>query len=236
MNLKKIIKLFEEGNVCVTGLRGTGKDMLQGNVIVRRKKPYISNVDYGGDYIPYDYDLTFGLNGNTFKNFIDGKVIPYSFPYPDGTDIYLSDIGVYFPSQECAYLDKNYKGIPLFMSLSRHLGNCNVHCNCQRLLRAYTKIREQSETFIRSEWCKVFFGKLVIQSVCIYDREESCQASVPPCPFKVPFFAPRQSKELYKMKQMEYRVAHGSIKRLLLVYINKASYDTRIFKKVLGGD
>ena len=46
MGIRKIIKLFENGNVNVTGLRGTGKDVLFSNVIARRKSKYISNVDY----------------------------------------------------------------------------------------------------------------------------------------------------------------------------------------------
>ena len=56
MSLKNILKLFKNGNVCVTGLRGTGKDVLFGNVIYRlftkNHIPYISNLDYGGYYIP----------------------------------------------------------------------------------------------------------------------------------------------------------------------------------------
>jgi hypothetical protein len=62
MRFKKIIRMFEDGNVCVTGLRGRGKDMLMSNVVVRRKKPYVSNVDYKGKkarfkrFYPLDYD------------------------------------------------------------------------------------------------------------------------------------------------------------------------------------
>ena len=42
MLFSSVIRLFKRGNVCVTGLRGTGKDLLMSNVVVRRKKPYIS--------------------------------------------------------------------------------------------------------------------------------------------------------------------------------------------------
>ena len=47
MRFRKIVKMFKKGNVCITGLRGTGKDVLMGNVINRVKYPYISNLDYG---------------------------------------------------------------------------------------------------------------------------------------------------------------------------------------------
>lgn len=46
MRLKKIIKMFEKGNVCVCGLKGSGKDMLFANVVNRRMKPYVSNTEY----------------------------------------------------------------------------------------------------------------------------------------------------------------------------------------------
>ena len=45
-NFTSVKKMFSQGNVCVTGLRGTGKDMLMSNVISSRKLPYISNMDY----------------------------------------------------------------------------------------------------------------------------------------------------------------------------------------------
>lgn len=232
IGLPHIISLFKKGNVCVTGLRGTGKDMLTSNVCIRRKKQYISNMDYGEGYIPYNYDII-DLNGNTFQNMIDGHIKPYQFPFPDGTDIYLSDIGVYFPSQECSYLDRNYKGIPLFMALSRHLGECNVHLNVQNLERAWTKIREQSDCYIRTEWLWKWLLKktgYVVQKVIIYNKGSSCQDRVPPCPYRVPIFAPRESKELYKMKIIDYTIKYGEIYSAILIYKNKSKYDTRYFK------
>ena len=93
--MKKIIKMFETGNVCVCGLRGRGKDMLIANVIWRRKKPYISNVDYGGDSYPFN-PLEFDCGRNTYKDFISNDVKQYVYPYADGTDIYVSDAGILF--------------------------------------------------------------------------------------------------------------------------------------------
>ena len=82
MRFKKIIKMFEDGNVCVTGLRGRGKDMLMSNVVVRRKMPYVSNVDYKSKnklcryfkFRPSEFDTQ-----NGFTNFIDGNLVPYDF-------------------------------------------------------------------------------------------------------------------------------------------------------------
>jgi hypothetical protein len=233
MNLGKIIKLFEHGNVCVTGLRGTGKDMLTANVAVRRNIPYLSNVRYDSNALPLKHsDLSLG--GNSFKNLFEDAIIPYETPYPDGTDVYISDVGVYYPSQECGYLDKNCKGLPLYMALSRHLLQGNVHLNVQNLERAWTKIREQSDTYIRCEWCKVL-GNLVIQKVTIYERPDSCQLRVPPNPYRAPLLCNKEARAMWDIKALDYKVLHGSIKPLLLVYINRSTYDTRVFKKILSG-
>lgn len=232
IGLNHIIKLFEDGNVCVTGLRGTGKDMLFSNVVLRRNIPYISNTDYGGDFIPFDYKQTLALNGNSYRNFISGQLTSYTFPYEDGTDIYLADAGVYFPSQECSFLDRDFKGIPLYMALSRHVSKSNVHVNVQNLERCWTKIREQSDCFIRCISCHVIFG-YVIQLVHIYERADACQLRVPPCPYKAPLICPKEARQLWEMKKLDYRVAHGRITPKLLIYRNKSNYDTRIFKRIL---
>lgn len=126
--------MFRDGNVCVTGLRGRGKDMLIANVVMRRKKPYVSNVDYGGKWYPFKpEDIDCGKN--TYKEFISGDVNKYVYPYPDGTDIYVSDAGIYFPSQYCGELNKQYPYMATFQQISRHVGKCNFHSNTQNLNR-----------------------------------------------------------------------------------------------------
>ena len=124
--MRKIIKLFEAGNVCVCGLRGRGKDMLFANVAVRRGLPYVANIDYGGDHIHFD-PLNYTCGGNTYDNFIEGNIKPYIYPHADGTDIYVSDAGIYFPAQYCKELNKKYGFLSTFMALSRQLGECNFH-------------------------------------------------------------------------------------------------------------
>ena len=141
MRLKKIIKLFKNGGVCVVGQRGRGKDLLMSNVVVRRGVSYVSNIDYTQDetYIPYRYaDIDIG---NSFRNFAEGALVPYTYPYGDGVDIYLSDAGVYFPSQYNEQLNKLYSTLPSFFALSRHIGDCSVHFNAQNLNRVWDKIR-----------------------------------------------------------------------------------------------
>ena len=229
IGIKKIIKLFDSGNVCVTGLRGSGKDMLMSNVVVRRMLPYISNVNYGDDYIPLDMD-TFNIN-NSAADFVSGDVKFYKYPYPDGVDLYISDAGVYFPSQDFARLNKRYEWFSGFMALSRHLGCCNVHFNVQNLNRVWDKIREQSDIYIRCRSCVVIFG-IVFQHVVLYDVYDSCVNRVPVFPMKRPLFNAVAISQ-YKVAKSQYLCSHGNIKNLILIYKNRSSYDTRIFKSIL---
>ena len=230
MGLRKIIKLFEEGNVSVCGLRGKGKDMLFANVIIRRKKSYISNTDYGGDHIPFEPQV---LNcRNTYRNFLTGKLNRFQYPFDDGIDVYLADGGVYMPSQYQGELCKDYGHIPVYMAISRHLGDCNFHYNVQNLNRMWDKIREQSDTYIRCVGCKVLFGKLVLQKVIIYEKYESAVNRVPPFRLRRPLINPTRL-QAWEIQQQNYEISHGSVKPRLLIYFNRSKYNTRIFKEML---
>lgn len=113
MRFKKVIKLFEKGNVCVCGLRGRGKDLLMSNVVVRRRLPYVCNIDYGGERYPFSY-LDLDCGSNTYQNFIRGSVNYYRYPFPDGTDVYLSDAGIYFLRSSVASLIVSFHTCPFF--------------------------------------------------------------------------------------------------------------------------
>lgn len=228
--MRKIVRLFERGNVSVCGLKGSGKDMLFANVTQRRKLPYVSNTDYGGQFIPFSPDVL-DCN-NTWRNFMKGSVQHYEYPYEDGTDIYIADGGVYMPSQYQGDLCKEYGHIASFMALSRHLGDCSVHYNVQNLNRMWDKIREQSDTYIRCIWCKVLFGKIVIQRVIIYEKYESAVNRVPVFSLRRPLINPDRL-QTWEVQKQNYRIAHGEVKQRTLIYWNKSSYNTRIFKEML---
>lgn len=243
MTLEKLIKrYFNEGNVCVCGERGKGKDMFFANIVARRKLPYISNVEYKyKGKIPIKYfKLEFNkidCGGNTYKEFMSGNIKPYEYPYPLGADVYISDVGVYMPSQFCNELNKEYKHIPTFMALSRQLGQCNVHLNVQNLNRAWDKLREQSRTYITCLKCKVIpLGKrrqLVIQRIRISEKYESCLNNVPPLKLPISCYMGRDKMQatLYKLN---YKIQHGKIGEHTLVYFNKSDYDTNIFRSMLA--
>lgn len=241
MRLRKLYKkTFYQGNTIVCGLRGRGKDMLFSNVIARCCDKYISNIDYqckNSQFIKLDINLL-NLNGNTFDRFINNNLIPYSYPYEDNVDIFISDSAVYFPSQYQDKLCKMYPSLPLYQALSRHLGNNNIHYNVQNLNRLWDKCREQCDNYIFCNWCKVLFGKIVIQVITIYDKYESCENRVQPFkPLKAPLTLNGTAKALYRTKNEElfrnFTEKNGSVKRRLLIYINKSNYNTRLFKDIL---
>lgn len=234
--MKKIVKLFKTHSVSVSGVKGSGKDLLMSNVIARRKRYYISNWDYKckkASFIKLDFRKL--RTGNTYKNFLDNKVKPYVYPYPDGTDIYISDCGIYFPCQYNEKLNKEYEDIISFVALSRQLGNARIHTNAQALNRVWDKLREQSDTYIVCQSAKVICG-FVFQRIRIYERYESAEKNVPPLRVKIPLFANSLVRAQYQQIKMNYEIAHGRIKSRLLIYRNKSNYDTRLFKSILECD
>lgn len=236
MNIWHIVNMFKYGNVCVSGKRGRGKDLLTANVVIRRKKPYISNINYGGEYIPFNYE---DINiGTSYQDFLDNKIKQYKFPYEDGTDIYLSDTGVYFPAQYCSELDRKYKSLPVYMALSRHISLSNFHTNCQAFARVYNKIREQSDQYILCRKCfylgkYIPFLKIVFQQIGIYERMETAEESRLPLKIPLPFLASREQKTMKAIKLAEYKAQHGMIAIRWLIYWNKSKYNTRHFKEIL---
>lgn len=234
MKIKKVVKLFKQGNVCVVGLRGKGKDMLMGNVIARRKKEdYVCNTDYccKAQFYPFELEKL-ECGKNIYENFINGNITPYTYPYRLGTDVYIADAGIYFPSHYCNELNKKYGYVPTFMALSRHLGDCNVHFNVQNLNRVWDKIREQSDTYIMCRRCIVLFGRIVIQQIRIYEKYQSCVDRVPPFRMKRPLFN-REAKAQIDIARSKYDCTYGVVKSGTLLYWNKTNYDTHIFREIL---
>ena len=233
MRFKKIIRMFENGNVCITGLRGTGKDLLMSNVVVRRKDPYVSNIDYGGFFAPLDFDKI-SLGENTYQEFISGNVFHYEFPYARGSDIYISDVGVYLPSQYCNELNRDYKYLPAYMALSRQVSHNNFHINVQNLNRAWDKIREQSDIYILCRKCFYFKG-FVLQFITIYDKYQSAVDRQKPLRLPMPLFSNKETRMLRRIQLAQYEAAHGTIDNRILLYRNRSSYNTRQFNEILKG-
>lgn len=236
MLFKKIIRLFDDGNVCVCGQRGKGKDMLTANVIARRKKPYVANIDYTHDELfqKLDFDKI-DCGKNTYMDLIRGNVKYYKYPYEMGSDIYISDAGIYLPSQHCNELNRDFKYLPTFFAVSRHVARANVHINVQHLARLWDKLREQAgDVYIRCRFCKVLFGKIVIQKITLYDKYQSALDRVEPCRITVPLLAKREVKQNAQIYLDKFRNTYGMVRNGLLIYINKSTYDTHHFERLFA--
>ena len=231
--IRTALKLFRAGSVCVTGQRGRGKDILMSNVAVRSGR-YRSNINYGGDFRPIifsDLDIK-----NDYSDLVAGTITKYVYPYEEGADLFISDIGIYFPAQYCNELNRKYPRLPYFLALSRQLGNANVHLNCQALPRAWDKFREQSDTYVLCRGiCKPLLKLgIVIQRITVYDKYQSCVDRV--VPFQLPkpsVFAKKEVRLQYEIERQKYYQTHGEVRNYTLVYIKKSKYDDRHFKTLL---
>lgn len=227
---RKFVKQFDKGNVLVSGMRGRGKDVAFCVVINSRKRNYISNIQYSSpkkSYQRFDFDAkVWALAGNTYTDLIDNEVRTYVYPYPDGIDYYISDAGIYFPSQYQNELVKRYSGAPMFHALSRHLGDCNVHVNSQRQNRVWDKIREQSDIYIVMRGCHVLKRtRFALIRYTIYANEESAEAQI-----KLPFFGfGKRAREL----KTSFVAAHGAIKNGFFFTRIPYRFDSRRFKRIL---
>lgn len=227
---RKFVKQFDKGNVLVSGMRGRGKDVAFCVVVNSRKRNYISNIQYSNPkkrYQRFNFDAkVWALSGNTYTDLIDNRIKKYSYPYPDRIDYYISDAGIYFPSQYQSELVKRYAGAPMFQALSRHLGDCNVHVNSQRQNRVWDKIREQSDIYIVMRGCHVMrFLKIALIRYTIYDNEESAEKQI-----KLPFFG--LGKRARELKQ-SFLATHGAIKNGFFFTKIPYRFDSRRFKKIL---
>lgn len=233
-----IAKYFRKGNVSVIGEKGSGKDLIFGNVIhfrqkIRKELNYISNLNYtdGDGYIKFDYK-DIDLNGNTYDTMLN-EPLYYEFPHPEGTDIYLSDAGCYFPAQYCNELNKKYPSIPYFAALSRQIAKLSFHTNCQQLTRVWDKLREQSFNYIRCvNTLYVPYIHFCITEVIIYDKYQSAADRVTPCRIKVPTFGDKNRILQAQIAIDKFVNTYGSVKRYYVLYFNHSKHDTYYFKKV----
>lgn len=225
---------YNSGNVSISGVKGSGKDVMTGNIIARTKGKYISNLDYTKDdrFIPLDLNK-FNVN-NTYENFISGNINKYVYPYEDGINVYISDAGNYFPCQFDSQLNKRYPYLATWGSLQRQLGASTLTVNSQSHGRVWKSLREQCcEHFIRCDRCIVLFGKIVIATYYYYDKEDSCLARVKPCRIKKPLIASSETKANIEMYRDKFYNTYGTVEYHWYVCWNKSKHDSRAFKTML---
>lgn len=218
---------FKNHNVIVYGAKGKGKDLLFQKVIyLNRNKPYTSNISYG-------YNCTIrplqdlNIDPNTYDNFINNDIKKcIRNDSLEGVDYYLSDGGIYLPSQYDHILHKTYPSFSIYYALSRHLYNSNIHINTQALTRLWKAIREQGDYYIRCiKVIKIF--NIFISKICLYEKYESALNN----------YLPINTRILNKFSKAEvdqYTATNGFIQNRYFITLKKhIKYDTRHFKDIV---
>lgn len=225
---KEIVREFQRCNVIVAGKKGSGKDLLFSEVIRKRRKPYYSNIPYGGKCeIITCKDVS--VSPNTYREFIENKSVIVPRRFAEKRDVYISDGGIFLPSYMDASLYKQFPSFPIYYALSRHLAAHNVHVNVQNFGRVWKALREQADSYILvKKTLKLPF--FLFTKAILYDKYQSAEAGLDPV--KVRMFNKHS-----KADTDIYHAQNGYIKSGWLIIRKSAiKYDTRAFEKVIYGD
>lgn len=225
----KLKDIFKNHSTIVFGAKGKGKDLLFQKVIYLKKDiPYLSNCNYG--YKFNDVALKeLSVKPNEYDNFIANKIEKITKnEFFEGKDYFLSDAGVYLPSQYDFLLHKNYPSLPIFYALSRHLYDMNIHMNTQNLTRPWKALREQADYYI---FCngkiKLLFG--MICKIRFYDNYDSAYNKLLPV-------SSRLLNGFSKAEVDQFYATHGIVKNAIYyIRYKDIKYDTRIFHFKLFG-
>lgn len=169
---------FERCNVMVFGKKRQGKDLIFAHVIALRGEKHYAN-------IPYDENTEvitlsdLNVGDNTFEDFINGTVRPFSPRFVEGCDVYVSDCGIYLPCHYNKELNQRYPGMPIFFALSGQLYDLNVHINSQALCRPWDKLREQADSYIQV-LRSVLRGDSLYVKILGYDKYRDAENEVNP--------------------------------------------------------
>lgn len=226
LDLKFIVDKFQNGNCIVFGKKGKGKDLLFNAVINKRNVLAYSNIQYNKDLINIKPIKDFSVEPNTYLNMLNGNIEFIPKKIKENTDFYISDGGIYLPSQYSQQLIKLYPSLPIFYATSRHLGNMNIHINTQYLGRIWDKLREQADSYFKCVET-VRHGNNLITTIIYYDTYKSAMAEL--LPFKQDLFNSSEVKASYK----DFEAKNGTVKQLKIKQkIKNVNYDTRYFHKV----
>lgn len=225
----RIKSAFENGNVIVSGRKGFGKDILFQSVINWRKKPYLSNLNYGGKFQPFIFkDLE--LTPNTYHNFVKGTIEKVEKKENfEKTDIYISDGGVYLPSQADYLLHKTYPSLPITYALNRHLYENGIHVNAQRIERIWKALREQADYFVLMRKRPLKLPFFIVLFTTEYDRYESARQELQPMVNTI-------FNKYSKAEKNLFTANHGLVKNgLIIVRKSTLKYDSRAFHEIIYG-
>ena len=232
VNKHFLVSLFKTGNVIVFGKKRKGKDLIFNCVINSRKKNCYSNIQFNPKYCHVKNILDFDI-GNTYENFLNYDIkikFRTELPFQDSCDFYISDGGIYLPSQYNNTLNKNYSSLPILYALSSQVFDFNIHVNTQSLNRVWDKLREQADYYVKALSTINLFGFLITK-FRVYEKYSAALDDLRPYPKS--FFTKSESKanrELYECK-------NGVIVEKFVIQRKRAiKYDTHAFRKILIDD
>lgn len=227
---RRIVRAFIEGNVCVSGRKRYGKDILFQYVIKKRNDTYFANYSYGGDYTHID-PKELELTPNSYNEFINGNVTKLKKNDKlEGKDIYFSDAGIIFPSQADSTLHKVYPSLPISYALSGHLWANGIHMNAQRLERMWKALREQADYYILIRKRRLILPFFIVIFTTEYMKYESALHELSP-------LGSRLFNKYSKAEMDKYKAQNGFIKNGFIVvpkWIIK--YNTRAYHEIIFGD
>ena len=227
---KTIQSSFSSGNVIVFGKKGKGKDLIFNYAINTRGIRCASNIPFNKDICKVRPIKDYNLDPNTFENMLNDNVKICKKTINEGEDYYISDGGIFLPSQYEGMLCKLYPSLPMFYATSRHLAQMNIHINSQYLGRVWDKLREQANTYIKCIESNKLFNKYIITKCIFYDQYKTAMAEMLPFPKQL-----FESKE-NKSKRIEFEAHNGIVKYFYVIQkIKHIYYDTRYFHKVFYG-
>lgn len=229
-NIKEISQIFKKSNCIVYGRKGCGKDLIFNAVINERNELCYSNILYNQKLTTLRSIKDFSVEPNTFENMLEQDITIVDKNIRENTDMYISDGGIYLPSQYSQLLCKKYPSLPIFYALSRHLGNMNIHINTQYLGRVWDKLREQADGYFKAvKTTKTIFGNLITE-IIYYDTYKSAMAELQP--YEKAIFESNEEKASLK----EFTAKNGVIKRFYIKQKpSNIHYDTRYFHKKFFG-
>lgn len=192
---------FERCNVMVYGKKRQGKDLIFMHVIAMRGQKHYANIPYNFQTEVITLD-EINLGDNTFEDCINGTITPIDPRFDEGCDIYISDGGIHLCSDYNQKLLELYPSMPMFFALSGQVYGLNVHINSQALVRVWSKLREQADSYIR---CirTTRKGDCLYVDIEAYDKYSKAE----------------QEKDPYKRCK-------------ICIPIHEIKYDTRYFRKV----
>lgn len=242
-----LIKNFKARNVIVDGKKGTGKDLLFQYVIHKRHARYYANIDFDGPTRYYKRGKKKGqpkpkkliklvsggdmnVSPNTYLQFINGEVdvVPrdYAHAFEENADVYISDGGIYFPSQMDSVLHKQFPSFPIYYALSRHLAHHNIHINTQNVGRVWKALREQADFFVHVVR-NIKLPGIILVKCWTYDNVNSAMSLVRP-------IKSRLFNKFSKSNVDLHRSQNGIIKGgWIIIRKRYIKYDTRAFEKLI---